>query len=159
MKVVAFDGSPRKDGNTAPKRALIKKKLIKLMTIVIKLFKVSDKLPTICIFGRDDLKLVTPIQEDYEEKELDCRCYSSNSDLEQVLIQDRPHVIITIGNLSSFPNFIKAPFEIRKRWLHYDTLPDLTQLGIDAYDCYLTNMFNDQRADDNPLVTVFTPDL
>jgi glycosyltransferase involved in cell wall biosynthesis len=157
MKVVAFDDSPRKDGNTAPKRALVKKKLIKLMTIAIKLFKVSDKLPTICAFGHDDLKLVTPIQEDYEEKRLDCRCYFSDSNLEQVLIQDRPHVIITIGNRSSFPNLIKAPFEIRKRWLHYDTLPDLTQLGIDAYDRYLTNVYNGKEVDDSLLVTVFTP--
>ena len=143
MKVVAFSGSPRRESNKAPKRVLIKKKLIKLMTVVTKLFKGSDKLPTICIFGCDGLKLVTPVQEDYEEEELDCRCYYFNSNLEQVLIQDRPHVIITIGNLAFFPNLIKAPFEIRKRWLHYDTLPDLTQFGIDAYNCYLTNMFND----------------
>jgi glycosyltransferase involved in cell wall biosynthesis len=157
MKVVAFDNSPRKDGNTAPTRALVKKTFIKLMTIAIKLFKVSDKLPTICAFGHDDLKLVTPIQEDYEEKRLDCRCYFSDSNLEQVLIQDRPHVIITIGNRSSFPNLIKAPFEIRKRWLHYDTLPDLTQLGIDAYDRYLTNVYNGKEVDESLLVTVFTP--
>jgi len=157
MRVVAFDCSPKKESNTVSKRAIIKKTLIKLMTIAVKLFKASEKLPIICIFGDDDFELVSPILEDYEEKRLDCRCYSSDSDLEQVLIQDRPHVIITIGDPPSFPNLIKAPFEIRKRWLHYDTLPDLTQLGIDAYNCYLTNMFTDHEADDNPLVTVFTP--
>ena len=130
---------------------------MKLMTIAEKFFKVrSGKLPVICIFGHNHFELVTPMGEDYEETSLDCRCYSSDSNLEQVLIQDRPQVIITIGNLSSFSNLTKAPFEIRKRWLHYDTLPDLTQLGIDAYNSYLTNMFNDRRADDNPLVTVFT---
>jgi glycosyltransferase involved in cell wall biosynthesis len=134
------------------------KKLIKLMTIAIKLFKVkSRKLPIICILGHDDFELVTPILEDYEEKRLDCRCYSSDSNLEQILIQGRPNVVITIGNLSSFPKLIRAPFEIQKRWLHYDILPDLNQLGIDAYNCYLTNVFNDQGADNNPLVTVFTP--
>jgi glycosyltransferase involved in cell wall biosynthesis len=134
------------------------KKLIKLMTTAIKLFKVkSGKLPIICILGHDDFELVTPILEDYEEKRLDCRCYSSDSNLEQILIQGRPNVIITIGSLPSFPNLTKAPFEIQKRWLHYDTMPDLTQLGIDAYNCYLTNMFNDRGADNNPLVTVFTP--
>lgn len=127
------------------------------MTIAIKLFKVSDKLPTICIFGADNLNLVTPTNEDYEEDRLDCRCYSSDANLEEVLIKDRPNVIITIGNLSSFSNLTRAPFEIRKRWLHYDTLPDLTQLGIDAYDCYLKNVFGEQEADDNPLITVFTP--
>jgi glycosyltransferase involved in cell wall biosynthesis len=157
MKVVAFNGRPQKDGNTAQKRILIKKKLIKLMTNGMKSFKVREKLPIICIFGHDDLKLITPIWEDYEENGLDCRCYSLGTNLEKVLIQDRPHVIITIGNRSSFPDLLKAPFEIRKRWLHYDTLPDLTQLGTEAYNCYLKNIFNGQGADDNPLVTVFTP--
>ena len=105
IKVAAFNGSTRKDDNTAPKRVLIKKIVIKLMTIANKLFKVrSEKLPIICIFGHDDFELVTPIWADYEEKRLDCRCYSSDSNLEQVLIKDRPHVIITIGHPSSFPN-------------------------------------------------------
>jgi len=157
MKLVAFNSSAKKDSSSALKGVLIKK-LIQLMAIATKLFKVkSGNLPVICIFGPDDFKLVTPIWEDYEEKRLDCRCYSSDSNLKQVLIQDRPNVIITIGNGSSFPNLIKAPFQIRKRWLHYETLPDLTQLGIDAYECYLANVFNDRGANDNPLVTVFTP--
>ena len=131
---------------------------MKLLAIANKLFEIKNpKLPIICIFGHDDFKLLTPVMEDYEEKRLDCRCYSSESNLEKILIQDKPHVIITIGNRLSFPNLIKAPYEIRKRWLHYDTLPDLTQLGIDAYNCYLTNVFDDRREDDNPLVTVFTP--
>ena len=157
MKVVTFDGGLKKECNAAPKPDLIKRNFIKLMATAVKLFRVRDRLPTVCIFGRDDLKLITPIQEDYEEKRLDCRCYASDSNLEQVLIQDRPHVIITIGNRFFFSNLTKAPLEIRKRWLHYDTLPDLTRLGTDAYNCYLRNAFKDSGADDNPLVTVFTP--
>ncbi len=129
----------------------------KLTTGPLKLFGGRDKLPTICVFSQKDLKLVTPIQEDYEEERLDCRCYPSDSNLQYILIRDRPHVIITIGRKSSFPNLSKAPFEVQKKWLHYDALPDLTQLGIDAYNCYLTNMLNTEGADDNPLVTVFTP--
>jgi glycosyltransferase involved in cell wall biosynthesis len=117
----------------------------------------DGKLPLICVFGCDHLTLLTPIGEDYEERRLDCRCYSSDSNLEQVLLQDRPQVIISIGTLSSFPNLLKAPYEIRKRWLHYDTLPDLTQLGIHAYECYFANIFESREADGNPLVTVFTP--
>jgi len=135
------------------------KKLNKLMaTTAYKFFKgMSEQLPIICIFGHNDIKLASPISEDYEEERLDCRCYSSDSNLEQVLIQDKPHVIITSGNRLAFPNLIKAPFEIRKRWLHYDVLPDLTQLGIDAYNCYLANVLDDAGSDDSPLVTVFTP--
>ncbi len=158
MKAVAFTGNTRKNLNAGLKRLFIKEKLIKLVPLVIKLFRArSEKLPTLCIFGRDDVKLVTPIGEDSEEQRLDCRCYSSDANLDQVLIRDKPHVVITIGDRSSFANLIKAPFQIQKRWLHYDTLPDLTQLGVDAYECYLRNMFGDMGADENPLVSVFTP--
>jgi O-antigen biosynthesis protein len=158
MKAVAFTGNPRKNGNTEVKGLLIKEKLMKLVPLVIKLFKArSDKLPTLCIFGREDVELVSPIGEDSEEQRLDCRCYSSDANLDQVLIQDRPHVVITIGHRSSFPTLMRASYEIRRRWLHFDTLPDLTQLGVDAYECYLKNMFSDMGADDHPLISVFTP--
>jgi glycosyltransferase involved in cell wall biosynthesis len=130
---------------------------VNLKTIAHKIFKVrGDKLPVICIFGRKDIELVTPAAEDYEEKRLDCRCYSSDSHLEQVLIHDKPHVIITVGNRSSYTSLIKAPFEIQKKWLHYDALPDLDRLGISAYNLYLTNIFDGGDADGKPLVTVFT---
>ncbi len=85
----------------------------------------GEKLPKICIFGAQNLELLTPTKEEFEEKRLDCRCYSSDSKVEEVLVRDKPHVLISFGKLSSFRNLSKAPFEVRKRWLHYDTLPDL----------------------------------
>jgi glycosyltransferase involved in cell wall biosynthesis len=158
MKVITFDDSLRRDHHTALKPDFIKKRLVELITIAVKFFKRREKLPTICIFGRNDsFKLLTPVEEDYEERRLDCRCYPCDSNLDQILIRDKPQVIITIGNQSSFSNLIKAPFEIRKRWLHYKTMPDLTRVGTDAYNHYLVNMFNHKAADDHPLVTVFTP--
>ncbi len=87
MKVVTFDGSLKKECNAAPKRDLIKKNFIKLMGTAVKLFRVGDRLPTVCIFDCDDLNLITPTQEDYEVKRLDCRYYIFNSNLEQVLMQ------------------------------------------------------------------------
>lgn len=117
----------------------------------------GEKLPTVCIFGALNLELFTPAKEEYEEKRLDCRCYSSDAKVEQVFVRDRPQVLITLGRRSAFPNLAKAPFEIRRRWLHYDALPDLSQLGIDAYNCYLRNLFGEQETEKNPLVTVFTP--
>jgi hypothetical protein len=133
-------------------------KIENFLNIANKLFGAKgEKLPTISIFGAHNLDLFTPTKEDYEEKRLDCRCYSSDAKVEHVLVRDKPQVLITLGKLSSFPNLSKAPFEVRKRWLHYDILPDLTQLGIDAYNCYLRNLFDVREGDENPLVTVFTP--
>ncbi len=158
MAVASFDGRVRKDGDEAARGTPIRKRFIKMMTAAMNSFKSkNEKLPTICVFGHDGLQLATPIQEEYEEKRLDCRCYPSDSNLEQILIRDRPHIFITLGNRSSFLNLKKSPLAIQKRWLHYDTLPDLTQLGIDAYNCYLANVLNDPGSDDSPLVTVFTP--
>ena len=131
---------------------------MKWMAIANKLFKSrGEKLPVICIFGPERFELVTPQWEDYEEKSLDCRFYSSDSKLERILIQHKPQVFITTGKRSSFANLMKAPLEIRKRWIHYDTLPDLTQLGMDAYDFYLKNVFSGQGTNGDPLVSVFTP--
>lgn len=154
MKFVAFHGS----ADTASKEVLLREKLFKWVAQATRIFKgKSEQLPVICIFGADDFKLVTPKGADWEEERLGCRFYPSDCRLEQVLIQDKPQVIITIGNLTSFPNLLKAPLEIRQRWLHYDTLPDLTQLGISAYNRYLANVFHHGQEDDYPLVTVFTP--
>jgi glycosyltransferase involved in cell wall biosynthesis len=117
----------------------------------------NDKLPVICIFGHRHLRLVTPAAEAYEERRLDCHCYSSDSHLEQILVRDKPDVIITIGNRVFYPNLAKAPFEIRKKWLHHDTLPGLGRLGMAAYTLYITNLFAQEKAEEKPLVTVFTP--
>jgi glycosyltransferase involved in cell wall biosynthesis len=119
--------------------------------------RTQAKLPVVCIFGHKHVALTTPIAADYEEGRLDCRCYATEADLEQVLIRDRPDVIITIGDPASFPKVTNAPFEIRKRCLHYDTLPDCAHLGIQAYHCHITNLFGGPGADELPLVTVFTP--
>jgi hypothetical protein len=50
-----------------------------------------------------------------EERRLDF-LFLIHSNLGEILTQDRPHVAITIGSLFPFPNLIKSPFDIRKRW-------------------------------------------
>jgi glycosyltransferase involved in cell wall biosynthesis len=117
----------------------------------------NDKLPVICVVGCGNLTLTTPTREDYEEDRLDCRCYSRDADLEQILARDKPQVIITTGSRSLFPSLLRAPFEVRRRWLHYTTMPGLTELGVDAYNHYLATMLDQRGLDQNPLVTVFTP--
>jgi len=62
--VVNFDTGLAQGRNAPPKRNLIKKNFIKLMAPAIKLFRVRDRLPTVCVFGLGDLKLITPVQED-----------------------------------------------------------------------------------------------
>ena len=116
----------------------------------------STKLPVVSVFGHHGFPLFTPFEAEYEEKRLDCRFYPSEANLDQVLTKDRPDVIITLGDRSFFRKMSQTPLEIRKRWIHYDSLPDLAQLGIQAYDRHLQNVFDVQGNDAPPLVTVFT---
>ncbi len=114
------------------------------------------KLPVVCIFGHSGFPLFTPVEAEYEEKRLDCRFYSSDCHLDEILTRDRPDVIITVGERFLFPKVSQAPLEVRKRWIHYDSLPDLDELGIQAYDRHLRNVFPLPGDAAPPLVTVFT---
>lgn len=128
-----------------------------LMSLKDRLFSGSrDKLPVICIFGSRNLRLVSPQAETYEERRLDCRCYPSASRIEQILVRDKPDVIITIGDRLSYCHIAEKPYEIRRKWLHYDSLPNLDQLGTSAYDLYVANLFASGKLAPRPLVTVFT---
>ncbi len=139
------------------KRTCFKDKFVKWIIHAGRVLNGGDRLPVVCVIGCSHLTLTTPAQEEYEENRLDCRCYPCDTDLEQILTRDKPQVIITSGNRSLFPSLVNAPSEVRKRWLHYNSMPDPARLGEDAYNHYLTNMFNHRETYKNPLVTVFTP--
>jgi glycosyltransferase involved in cell wall biosynthesis len=118
--------------------------------------KKRERLPVVSLFGCRGVELLTPPQEEHEERRLDCRCYPSGTPLAPVLAADRPHVIITVGAVSSYADLLRAPLDVRRRWLHCDTLPDLTELGLAAYVRYIENLFDGDRGTDRPLVSVFT---
>ena len=103
------------------------------------------------------MTLHTPLTDENEETRLDCRCYSSDAGLECVLTRDRPDVIITSGDRTRFPRLLRAPFAIRRRWLHYEVLPEPGRLGVEAYNAYLSTLLDSSAPAPCPLVTVFTP--
>jgi glycosyltransferase involved in cell wall biosynthesis len=114
------------------------------------------RLPVICIFGALDITLTSSAEgPDFETRDLDCRCFADDRDLERILIEVRPHVIITFGVLEGFTRLMSAPFEIRRRWLHFADATDLGAVGRHAFLCYLAVCL-DPRPEE-PLVSVFTP--
>jgi glycosyltransferase involved in cell wall biosynthesis len=116
----------------------------------------SQHLPRICIFGVEGITLTsTPTPPSTEANELACQCFLTDAALEKILIDVRPHVIVSIGELSSFPLLNAAPFEVRRRWLHYASAEDLSKIGSDAFYCYLAVCL-DVRPEE-PLVSIFTP--
>ncbi len=158
MKSFAFEARPTVGAQRPPRRTVLKKEIFKFLSRGAKiLYGKGEKLPVVCVFGHEDFKLETPVMEEYEEKNLDCRCYPSDSELERALISDKPHVIVSVGDAFSFPHLRRAPFEVRKRWLHYDVLPDLAEVGVQVYDSYLRNLFHTPGKEEDPLVSIFTP--
>ncbi|WP_218080822.1 glycosyltransferase family 2 protein [Anthocerotibacter panamensis] len=114
-------------------------------------------LPTVAIFGALNLQLESPgpVSED-ETRALDCRCYATDTDLEQILVHDQPDVLVTFGVVADFPNLLTAPFSVRCRWLHFERVEHLEAVGEQVFYCYLNGCLT-KRTDAPPLVTVFTP--
>jgi glycosyltransferase involved in cell wall biosynthesis len=116
----------------------------------------ASGLPVVCLFGVEQVHLESPGPvPPFETAKLDCRCYQSDADLDAILARDRPHAIVTFGNAHDYPRLMQAPFDVRKRWIHYPHANDLAEVGRGAFHCFLHNALQDRR--DVPLVTVFTP--
>jgi len=114
------------------------------------------RLPIVCIFGAEGITLrSSPVPPANETAELECHCFADDADLELILIRHNPHVLITIGKESDFPFLLAAPFEIRRRWLHYADLDNLEKIGADAFLCYIAVCID--KRPEQPLVSIFTP--
>ena len=116
----------------------------------------ADKLPVVCIFGATDVTVRSAAwAPETETTDLACHCFATDVDLDAILRQFDPHVIVSVGASRDFPNLFAAPFEIRRRWLHYPDLSDPGRIGADAFHCYLAVCLD--RRPEEPLVSVFTP--
>lgn len=116
----------------------------------------SQHLPRIAIFGAEGITLRSaPECPHFETADLDCHCFASDAILEPVLIAIDPHVIVSIGELAAFPVLHAAPFEIRKRWIHFESAADLDAIGMAAFNCFLSVCLD--RRPEQPLVSIFTP--
>lgn len=116
----------------------------------------ATKYPVICIFGAAGIQLQSsPEAPTFETTTLDCRCFPNDRNLDTILIRHNPHVLVSFGDLSDYPKLMAAPFEIRRRWLHYPDTSDLATVGIQTFHCYLSVCL--EHRDEEPLVSVFTP--
>ena len=113
------------------------------------------KLPIVYIFGAEGVALrSSPTPPETETAEFECHCFPNDRELESLHVRQRPHVLISIVDIKDFPFLLAAPFEIRRRWLHYPDLNDLDKIGSDAFYCYMAVCI-DKRSE-QPLVSIFT---
>lgn len=112
-------------------------------------------LPSVCVFGVTNIELHSkgPVPN-FETDELECFCYETDEDLHVVLAKHRPHVIVSIGQLSQFAMLNSASLEVRKKWLHYENGDDLVKIGEEVFTCFLTNVLQINKSE---MVSVFTP--
>jgi glycosyltransferase involved in cell wall biosynthesis len=116
----------------------------------------AEHLPVVCIFGAGNIDLYSDTEApDIETRKLDCRCFANDGNIERILIEIRPHVIVTFGVMENFTKLMAAPFEVRRRWLHFADTSDLAHVGRQAFHCYLAVCID--KREEQPLVSVFTP--
>ena len=120
-------------------------------------------LPVVAIFApssSQEINLQSSVEVvDWETGDLDCRTFAGDENLEEILVRDRPDVLVTFGPVSQFSRLAAAPYEVQRRWVQ---VPDeaeaanLARVGELVYERYLNNLFT-RDAKAPPLVSVFTP--
>lgn len=113
-------------------------------------------LPVVVVIGALGLDFSSPFSGlANETQKLDCRCYATDSDLDQILAKDRPNVIVTNGKETDHQNLMKAPISVRRRWINFENFDNMELIGEKIYNCYLNIALGFSHEED--LVTVFTP--
>jgi glycosyltransferase involved in cell wall biosynthesis len=114
-------------------------------------------LPTVCVFGALAINLESAgPAPDFEAREMDCRCYLTDENLKQILVHDRPNVIVTLGDIDDFQNLMHSPFDIRRKWIHVNDTTNLEQIGSGAFRCFVNDCLL-PRDDAPEFVSIFTP--
>ncbi len=115
----------------------------------------------VVIFGTLEVKLRSEPMGNPKlvNQAFDCRCYETDDDLESILINDDPDVIITTGDNSRFKKMSQAPFNIRKKWIYVKSLCNacsrVDRAGVAAMHCFMHNALKERP--ELPLVSVCTP--
>lgn len=125
-------------------------------------------LPVVVVFSPAPIQLQTAPGFDWETCELDCRCYSSDNSLDEILARERPHIIVSFGKRTEYSALQKSAPEVQRRWLHFENSGEgeanqakIEAAGALAFARFLHNAltFSDDfsRPSTPHLVSVFTP--
>ena len=112
----------------------------------------AHDLISVLIIGTD-LNPTVPLSE-VEAHDFNVLHLADDRELEKALVEFRPQVVLTVGRFDSFSNLATAPFEIRRRWLHFEEMKDPVRLGWAALQCYVAAATTPTKW---PLISVITP--
>lgn len=81
---------------------------------------------------------------------------STEAGLRRLIRRRHHHVFVSIGSQPGF--LVELPFDWRRRWYHFDRVPEAAELHRAVHETYLSfALYPSAAARENPLVSVFTP--
>lgn len=118
--------------------------------------------PVIAIFSRnpseiEDIKIKSSAHINWESHDFECHYFSERDDLNQIINSINPAVFITTGTNSDYGQLFNAPYSVRRKWIHVDTLSSDPTIGDSAYSCFIDSILNVEKNLEDPLVSCFTP--
>jgi GT2 family glycosyltransferase len=122
-------------------------------------------LPVVLVFAPWPVRLQSPPASEFEAREFDCRWHSSDERLNDILVRERPDAIASFGDRAAFPRLASAPYDVRRRWLHFDveaggpSETDRERAGTLVYSSILHRVLTAPHVPPGSklLVSVFTP--
>jgi glycosyltransferase involved in cell wall biosynthesis len=119
--------------------------------------------PVVAIFSKD-CKVKTEIHSTNvqwisESHDFECHFFSHTDDLNFIIRTINPMVYITTGpDVSLFAQLYNAPYSIRRKWIHVENIKsDDGNIGDSAYFCFIDSILNQEKNDEDPLISCFTP--
>ena len=109
--------------------------------------------PIVCFFGNIDIDKVKNKFKEYE-----CYIYPNDQSITTILQEIKPHILVTIADSwKIFSSISKLPLQIRKRWLHYNSIDDIQPHNL-LY-CYKNsiNKKKESKPISNYTVSVIVP--
>lgn len=111
------------------------------------------RVPKILYVGPGQPELVSSKYYEYEDNSLEVHYEESDENVDSLLTTFKPDAIVTVGESDSFfQNLCKQPYEIRKKWIHFTTVP--SDIGQQAYSCAMNQILS---LDNTKLISYFTP--
>ena len=120
-------------------------------------------LPKVAIFGLTSADELPPKEQlrshdaqEHETDEFSFHLFADDSQLEKILAELQPQAIVSVGKLDAFQNLLAAPYYIRRKWIHKETVAELR--GSEIFYCFLIAAIPDAAsAGATQKISVFTP--
>ncbi len=118
---------------------------------------------TVAVFGLKDKdklnEIILPNMAPYEANSFEFYTYDNDSNLNAILCNFTPHVILTFGDSKDFGNIWNLSLEFRKRWIHIDPNQNIEGeiIASQIAHCFMNNTLDKTRFLNCPLISVFTP--